>query len=137
MARTEAVKHAWMPSHISAKDRSSGDVLTIPTLKQACLCRNRARGSILPLALSMAGLFAMACSSSDTVVAARPRSAHELHHRPGMGDSSAWFGHIGECSLRNILISAILQMRFGEGRMALETTTLSTAATASWLAGHQ
>ena len=44
--------------------------MTIPTLKQACPCRNRARASILPLALSLAGLFAMACSSSDTIVAA-------------------------------------------------------------------
>jgi len=33
-----------------------------------------------------------------------------------------WFGRVGGCSLPNILLSDILQVRFGEGKMALVST---------------
>ena len=46
----------------------------------------------------------------------------------GYRGNLAWFGRVGECSLRNILTSDILRMRFGEERMALQPTTLLAIA---------
>ena len=63
MGRTEAVKHAWMAAANSAKDRSSGDVLTIPTPHQACPRRwSATRPACL---LIVPALFTLACTSAN------------------------------------------------------------------------
>jgi len=36
-----------------------------------------------------------------------------------------WFGRVGECNLRKICYRRFLQIRFGEGKMALEMTMLT------------
>jgi hypothetical protein len=63
MGRTEATNHAWMAAEISAKDRSSGDVLTIPTSRQAFPQRWLATRPAYKLAV--AALFTLACSSAS------------------------------------------------------------------------
>jgi hypothetical protein len=66
----------------------------------------------------------------------------------GYRDNLAWFGRVGERRLHNILISDILQMRFGEGKMALLSpmlrrggvagnTCLENSELGGWREDHQ
>ena len=72
MGRTEAVKQAWLPRHISAKDRRDGDVLTIPTSKPASPCLNRARegAGTYTSSCTVLALVALACSPKSDLSAA-------------------------------------------------------------------